>query len=51
MTLDKTNKLTAVHVQPGSGHNCSAACMMFSEVMHEHGQAAVDQLIREYRLE
>ncbi|MBT8128639.1 MAG: hypothetical protein KJP10_01525 [Gammaproteobacteria bacterium] len=51
MTLDKTNELIAMHVQPGSGYNRNAALMMFSEIMHEHGQAAVDELIRECGLE
>ena len=40
-----------MHVQPGSGHNRNTARMVFGEVMRDHGQAAVDQLIRDDGLE
>ncbi|UCB54248.1 MAG: hypothetical protein JSW45_09855 [Thiotrichales bacterium] len=51
MTLEKANELIAMHVELGSGYNRNAARMVLGEVMRDHGQAAVDQLIREYGLD
>ena len=51
MTLEKAHELIAMHVELGSGYNRNAARMVLGEVMRDHGQAAVDQLIREYGLE
>jgi hypothetical protein len=51
MTLDKARELIAMHVELGSGYNRNAARMVLGEVMRDHGQAAVDQLIRDYGLE
>ena len=51
MTLDKAHELIAMHVDLGSGYNRNAARMVLGEVMRDHGQGAVDQLIRDYGLE
>jgi len=51
MTLDKAHELIAMHVELGSGYNRNAARMVLGEVMRDHGQQAVDQLIRDYGLE
>ena len=51
MTLDKAHELIAMHVELGSGYNRNAARMVLGEVMRDHGQQAVDQLIRDYDLE
>ena len=51
MTLDKAHELIAMHVKLGSGYNRNAARMVLGEVMRDHGQDAVDQLIRDYGLE
>jgi hypothetical protein len=51
MTLEKAHELIAMHSSLGSGYNRNAAKMVLGEVMRDHGQAAVDSLIREYNLE
>ena len=51
MTLEKARELIAMHVELGSGYNRNAARMVLGEVMRDHGQAAVDQLIRDHGLE
>ena len=51
MTLDKAHELIAMHVELGSGYNRNAARMVLGEVMRDHGQDAVDPLIRGYGLE
>ena len=51
MTLEKAHELIAMHVGLGSGYNRNAARMVLGEVMRDHGQAAVDQLIRDHGLE
>jgi len=51
MTLEKARELIAMHVSLGSGYNQNAAKLVLGEVMRDHGQAAVDMLIREYDLE
>ena len=40
-----------MHSQLGSGYNRHAARMVLGEVMRDHGQSAVDALIREFDLE
>ena len=40
-----------MHVELGSGYNRNAARMVLGEVMRDHGQDTVDQLIRDYGLE
>lgn len=51
MTLEKAHELIAMHASLGSGYNRNAAKMVLAEVMRDHGQQAVDALIREYDLE
>jgi len=51
MTLDKAHELIAMHAELGSGYNRNAARLVLGEVMRDHGQQAVDQLIRDYGLE
>ncbi|MBT8126779.1 MAG: hypothetical protein HKP12_03460 [Gammaproteobacteria bacterium] len=51
MTLEKARELIAMHVELGSGYNRNAARMVLGEVMRDHGQKAVDQLIRDYGLD
>lgn len=51
MTLDKAKELLAVQVSMGGGYNLNGAKLILLEVQKEHGQGAVDQLIRELGLE
>jgi hypothetical protein len=51
MTLEKARELIAMHSSLGSGYNRNAARMVLGEVMRDHGQQAVDALIREFGLE
>jgi len=51
MTLDKARELIALQVDLGSGYNRNSARLVLAEVQREHGQAAVDTLIRELQLE
>jgi hypothetical protein len=51
VTLEKAHELIAMHVSLGSGYNQNAAKLVLGEVMRDHGQVAVDALIREYDLE
>lgn len=51
MTLEKARELFAMHSSLGSGYNRNAARMVLGEIMRDHGQQAVDSLIREYELE
>ena len=51
MTLEKARELIAMHAGLGSGYNRNAARMVLGEVMRDHGQQAVDQLIIEFNLE
>lgn len=51
MTLEKAHELVAMHPGSSSGYNRNAARMVLGEVMRDHGQEAVDPLIREYDLE
>lgn len=51
MTLDKARELISMHAGFGSGYNRHAAQMVLGEVMRDHGQLAVDALIREFNLE
>ena len=50
MTLEKARELIAMHVSLGSGYNRNAVKMVLGEVDRDHGQQAVDALIREYKL-
>lgn len=51
MTLEKARELIGMHVSLGSGYNQNAAKLVLGEVMRDHGQQAVDMLIREFDLE
>jgi hypothetical protein len=51
MTLDKARELLQVQAGFGGFYNSNSAKLILSEVSREHGQAAVDQLIRELELE
>ena len=51
MTLDKARELPKVQAGFGGFYNSNSAKLILSEVSREHGQAAVDQLIRELELE
>ena len=51
MTLDKAKELLKVQADFGGFYNGNSAKLILSEVSREHGQAAVDQLIREVGLD
>ena len=51
VTLEKARELLQTHITMGSGYNRQAARLVMAEVMHDHGQGAVDHLIRELGLE
>ena len=51
MTLEKARELMAVQANMGGGYNRNGARLILAEVQREHGQSAVDQLIREFDLE
>lgn len=51
MTLEKARQLLAAQAGFGGGYNRHGARLILAEVQREHGQAAVDALIRELQLE
>ena len=51
MTIDKARELLRVQADFGGGYNRNAVKLILAEVQREHGQAVVDQLIRELDLE
>ena len=51
MTLDKARELIEVQVKMAGGYNRNSARLILAEGEREHGQGAVDQLIREFDLE
>ncbi len=51
MTLDKARELISTQASMGGGYNRNSARLILAEVQREHGQTAVDQLIREFDLE
>ena len=51
MTLDKARQLLKVQADFGGFYNANGAKLILAEVQREHGQPAVDQLIRELELE
>lgn len=51
MTLDKARALLAVQADFGGFYNGNSAKLILSEAQKEHGQQAVDQLIRELQLD
>ena len=51
MTLAKARELLATQAGFGGGYNRHGARLILAEVAREHGQGAVDRLIRELRLD
>lgn len=51
MTLDKARQLIRVQADFGGSYNRHSAKLILTEVSREHGQAAVDQLIQEFKLD
>jgi hypothetical protein len=51
MTLDRARELLEVQTGFGGFYNANSAKLILAEVSREHGQAAVDALIRECGLE
>ena len=51
MTHARARELIATQLQFGGGYNRNAVRLILGEVQREHGQAAVDGLIRELNLE
>ncbi len=47
MTLDKAREMLLVQAGFGGFYNGNSAKLILSEVNREHGQSAVDRLIRE----
>jgi hypothetical protein len=51
MTLDRARQLLKVQADFGGFYNANSAKLILSEVQREHGQMAVDGLIRDLNLE
>ena len=51
LTLEKARELIATQLRFGSGYNRNAVRLILGEVQREHGQQAVDELIRTLQLE
>ena len=51
MTLDRARQLLMVQADFGGFYNGNSAKLILSEAQREHGQDAVDQLIREVKLD
>ncbi len=51
MTLDKARELLEKQAQVAGGYTRNGARLILAEVLKEHGQSAVDSLIRELNLE
>ena len=51
MTLDKAKDLLKVQADFGGFYNANSAKLILAEVSREHGQEAVDQLIRDLGLD
>jgi hypothetical protein len=51
VTLDKARELLKVQADFGGFYNANSAKLILSEVMREHRQVAVDQLIQEPALD
>ena len=50
MTLEKAKELLKVQADCGGFYNANSAKLILAEVSREHGQAAVDRLIRDLNL-
>ena len=51
MTLDKAREMLEVQAGFGGFYNANSAKLILAEVSRDHGQAAVDRLIRELNLD
>ena len=51
MTLEKATELLKVQADFGGFYNANSAKLILAEVTREHGQSAVDRLIRDLDLE
>ncbi len=51
MTLEKAKELLKVQADFGGFYNANSAKLILAEVSREHGQAAVDRLVRELNLD
>jgi hypothetical protein len=51
MTLEKARQLLKVQADFGGSYNANGAKLILAEVAREHGQGAVDGLIRDLELE
>ncbi len=51
MTINRARELLLVQVHLAGGYNRNGAKMILIDVQREHGQAGIDQLIRELDLE
>ena len=51
MTLDKAKDLLKVQADFGGFYNANSAKLILAEVNREHGQSAVDRLIRDLNLD
>jgi ribosomal protein L35AE/L33A len=51
MTLERARQLLSTQVAFGSGYNRNSARLILAEVARDHGQAGVDRLIIEMRLD
>ena len=51
MTLDKAKELLQTQISLGGGYNRNSAKIILADIQREHGQSAVDRLIRELDLE
>ncbi len=51
MTLEKATEMLRVQADFGGFYNANSAKLILAEVSREHGQAAVDRLVRELNLD
>ena len=51
MTLEKATELLRVQANFGGFYNANSAKLILAEVTREHGQVAVDRLIRDLNLD
>ena len=51
MTLDKAREMLEVQAGFGGVYNANSAKLILAEVSRDHGQVAVDRLIRELNLD
>lgn len=51
MMIERARQLLGTQVSFGGGYNRQGARLILADVAREHGQAAADALIREFRLD